>query len=197
VDGKTTTVTLVSGDAVTYVDAGLKLLPTAARLAYFRAVAAGATAVQVTWGTLVESGALGFRVERTSTDGVWQRITPMIPATGWDQRPQTYRHTDAAAPASDGLTYRLIEVGLGGGETVIAVARVEAGVTIAIARRDTSVTLSARGVPQAKVTLSAAETVDGPWTAIETLTLDDAGNASVHLDQAAATAARFFRAVTE
>ncbi|MBK9138743.1 MAG: isopeptide-forming domain-containing fimbrial protein [Verrucomicrobia bacterium] len=197
-DGKTVPFTLVSGDAVTYVDAGLKNLPTAARLAYFRALVAGGGNVRLAWGTLVESGVLGFRVDRSTADGGWQRITPqIIPATGWDGRPQRYGLTDTPAGLDEGLRYRLVEVGTSGDERVVAIASVETGVSLAIARAGAGTVLIVRGEPQATVVLQSAPAVEGPWSAAQSVTLDAAGRAEIWLGTDAASAARFYRVLSE
>ncbi|MBK9138510.1 MAG: hypothetical protein IPM17_07080 [Verrucomicrobia bacterium] len=172
--------------------------PTAARLAYFKAVTTGDGLVQVTWGTLVENGVLGFRVERSTADGGWQRLTAqMIPATGWDGRPQSYGLTDASAPAEAGVLYRLLETDLSGRERVLAVAAVEAGMTTGIARTETGLSLSVRGAPNASVTVQTAEAVEGPWTAVQTVTLDGAGAAVLNLGVDVNGPARFYRVVSE
>ncbi|MBK9138508.1 MAG: hypothetical protein IPM17_07070 [Verrucomicrobia bacterium] len=153
-----------SGEVEDYVVTTKTPPPTAARLAYFKAVRAGEGLVQVTWGTLVENGVLGFRVERSTADGGWQRLTAqMIPATGWDGRPQSYGLTDASAPAEAGVLYRLLETDLSGRERCWPVAAVEAGMTTGIARTETGLEPE-RGAPNASVTVQTAKrsrTVDG------------------------------------
>ena len=65
--------------------------PTAARLAYFRAVAPGPGGVDLTWGTLVEVQTLGFRVERAVADGCWERVTRTCPRSRLGSAPAHLR----------------------------------------------------------------------------------------------------------
>jgi hypothetical protein len=172
--------------------------PTAARLAHFRALTAGEGVVQVVWGTLVENGVLGFRVDRSTADGGWERLTAqMIPATGGNGRPQSYGLVDDRAPAAAGLLYRLVEVDLSGREQVLAVATVEAGVSASVARTATGLSLNLRGAPNASVTVQTAVAVEGPWTTLQAVTLDGAGAAVLNLGLDYSGSARFYRVVSE
>jgi hypothetical protein len=172
--------------------------PTAARLAYFRVASTGNGAVQLAWGTLVENNVLGFRVDRSTADGGWTRLTAqMIPATGWNGRPQTYGLADADAPAITGLTYRLLETDLSGQEHVLALATVEAGLATGIVRTGSGLSLSLRGVPKTSVAVETAEAVEGPWTRVQTLTLDGSGAGTVNLGRDVSETARFYRLLSE
>jgi hypothetical protein len=172
--------------------------PTAARLAYFSANSDGNGAVQLTWGTLVENNVLGFRVDRTTADGGWTRITPqLIPATGWNGRPRTYSLTDTSAPAQCDLTYRLVETDLSGRESILALADVETGMTIGIRRAESGLILSLRGTLNARVTVETAEAVEGPWARVLSLTLDGSGAGTVNLDRDANETTRFYRVLSE
>jgi hypothetical protein len=172
--------------------------PTAARLAYFKATSAGNGAVQLAWGTLVENNVLGFRVDRSTADGGWTRLTAqMIPATGWNGRSQTYGQTDAKAPATPDLKYRLVEVNLSGQENVLAVAKVEAGLTTGIRQTESGLSLTLRGAPNTSVTVETAEAVEGPWTRVQALTLDGSGTGTVNLGRDVNETARFYRVLSE
>ncbi len=197
--GQTLPVVLASGERNLALDGGLQLLnPTGARLAYFKAVTVRVGIVQVTWGTLVENHVLGFRVERSTADGGWQRLTAqMIPATGGDGRPQRYELTDRNAPEVADLRYRLAGIDLMGREYEMAVAKVEAGMTTSIAGTESGLSLSLRGAPNASVTVQTAEAVEGPWTVVQTVTLDGAGAAVLNLGFDFSGPARFYRVVSE
>lgn len=170
--------------------------PTAARLAYFKATSFGG--VQLTWGTLVESNLLGFRVDRSTAHGGWQRVTnQLIPATGWNGRPQTYSFVDAQAAWIADLKYRLVEVNLSGKEGVLAVASLEDGMTAGIVRTKEGLSLNLRGTPNANVTVESAATVNGPWMRVLTHTLDVEGTAVVNLGLNHSEAVRFYRALGE
>jgi autotransporter-associated beta strand protein len=172
--------------------------PAAARLAYFRAVRGEDDQVQLSWGTLIEVHTLGYRVDRSTLSGEWERITPqIIPATGVDQRPQTYALTDSTAPALADLRYRLGEIDLRGREEVLAVAAVQAAPRASLAVSDDGLCLSLHGTPNALVTIETAVAVSGPWTVVQTSTLDGGGVASAKLEWASDLAARFYRISSE
>jgi hypothetical protein len=129
-------------------------LPTAARLADFRALSAG-NGAQLAWGALVENSVLGFRVDRSVADGGWTRLTAqMIPATGWNGRPQTYELVDAQATAGVETTYRLVETDLSGREHVLAVAFLQAGMTTGIARSEAGLSLNLSGASASLVNIA-------------------------------------------
>jgi hypothetical protein len=172
--------------------------PTAARLGHFTASPSADGSVRLRWGTLVEFGILGFRVERTIGDGSWQLIRPqLIPATGASGRPQTYECGDAPPRGATDLAYRLIEVNLSGGRQALAMTKVSAGVSVIIARTATGVTLSLGGVPHTTVMVETATSVEGPWTRRQSSAFDGAGAAAVHLEQEPAEPARFYRVLSE
>ncbi len=172
--------------------------PTAARLAYFNVASTANGAVQLAWGTLVENNVLGFRVDRSTADGGWTRLTAqIIPAAGWNGRPQTYGLVDADAPAIPGLTYRLLETDLSGRERVLALATVEPGLTMGIVRTESGLSLSLRGVANTSVAVETAKAVEGPWTRVHTLALDGSGAGTIDFGRAVNETARFYRVLRE
>jgi len=186
---------LVSNQATVTITYGS---PTAARLAYFHALSTEDGAVQLTWGTLAEAGILGFKVDRSTANGGWERITSqLIEATGSDQRPQSYRLVDERAPALSGVTYRLLEIDQHGKEVVLAEATVQAGMTAGLAVQGDRLSLNLRGKPGDTVTVETAPTVIGPWTRWETVTLNEKGVGK--LDRAFDTKApfSFYRILSE
>lgn len=172
--------------------------PTAARLTHFTAVLAGSGHARLTWGTLVESRVLGFRVERSAPNGGWERITAqLIPATGWDRQPQSYSLADTDAPAELGLAYRLMEVDFGGREHVLAETVLRTATTLTLRTKGQGLSLDLRGGPQASVTVETAAAVTGPWARLRTFTLDGSGAATLSLDHDSRQPARYFRVLDE
>lgn len=172
--------------------------PTAARLAYFKAVSVGNGAVQLAWGTLVENNLLGFRVDRSTAGGSWTRLTAqVIPATSWNGRPQSYGLADAGAGASSDLTYRLVEINLSGRDNVLAVATVTAATLASVERSATGLSLHVRGVPNSTVVVESATAVAGPWNEVTRLPLAGNGAATLALGVEATEGARFYRVFVE
>jgi len=168
--------------------------PTAARLAYFNAAAVGTGPVNLTWATLVEVGILGFHVERATASGGWERITPqLIPATGWDPRPQTYALADAASTGTTGTRYRLLEVNLRGEASVLAQASVSAAPSAAVERTARGWRLNLHGTPHRTVRVESASQVAGPWALWRTVELDAEGAGSATIGTQGAETARFYR----
>lgn len=154
--------------------------------------------MQLTWGTLVEVDVLGFKVDRSTANGGWERITPrVIAATGWNQRPPTYALVDSNAPTTPALAYRLVGIDLRGQEDVLAEALVQPGLAITIARITDGLSLHLSGAPNTGVTVETAATVTGPWAPVQTLTLDGTGAARVILGQNDREPVRFYRVLAE
>jgi len=171
-------------------------LPTAARLAYFRATSVGAAGgVSLTWGTLVEVGTLGFQVERAIAAGGWERVTPqIIPATGWNQRAQDYAVTDPAPAGTTGARYRLIEVDLRGQRSVLAEAAAPAGAVTRIERTAEGLRLNLAGSPRATLVIETSpDLARGPWVEAAAVDLDGSGAGSVMLEISDVEPARFYR----
>lgn len=172
--------------------------PTAARLAYFKAVSIDGGPVQLAWGTLVETGALGFHVDRSTPGGDWERITSkLVAASGGFQQPQTYFWVDDRASLSPDLTYRLSEIDLRGTEVVLAEATVQAGMTAGIAVRSEGLSLNLRGSPNDTVTVESAPAVHGPWTPMHTVTLDGLGSGKLNLEIDTTLPLQFYRILSE
>jgi hypothetical protein len=172
--------------------------PTAVILAYFNAVWAGEGTVDLAWGTGVEYDVLGFFVDRRAEDESWARVTgQLLPATGANQQPQSYRATDANAPAAAGLKYRLVGVNLSGQEHVLAEATVRASAAIRAVRTSTGVRLEVRGEPNATVAVEAAPSVTGPWTDVQTLALDGRGASTLWVGADGQASVRFYRVMCE
>ncbi|MCZ7638108.1 MAG: SpaA isopeptide-forming pilin-related protein [Verrucomicrobia bacterium] len=167
--------------------------PTAALLARFEATW-GAGTVVLSWDTLVEIETLGFYVERSTTGYAWERVgTELVPATGQNRLPQSYRYTDTAAPEHPELRYRLVEVELNGRRQVLAETAASVRLTAALVLTPAGWRLAVSGVPSATVRVETATAVNGPWVPIQTLTLDPRGRGRVNLGAPGFEAARFFR----
>lgn len=168
--------------------------PTAAQLARFEAERLGAGTVILSWDTLVEIETLGFYVDRSTTGHAWERVgTELVPATGQDRLPQSYRYADTAAPSHSELRYRLVEVEWDGRQRVLAETMAAVRLTPAIVYTPAGWRLAVSGVPTATVRVETAMAVTGPWVPIQTLTLDARGRGTVNLGPPGFEAARFFR----
>jgi hypothetical protein len=168
--------------------------PTAAQLAYFRATANGSGEVRLSWGTLVEAGTLGFRVERGTPDGAWVRVmTAIVPAVGSDQRPRNYTLSDTPVSLVDGLRYRLVEIDLNGHERGIGEAAVTPVVTAQVHRNQAGLGITFRGQPGDVIAIESAGSVQGPWAPLATVELDGAGAATMTFELRLDDPARFYR----
>jgi hypothetical protein len=106
--------------------------PTAVRLAYFKAIAAG-DEIRVVWQTESELDVLGFNILRSpSPDGPFTPVNPtLIPATGGANRGAAYILRDRPGSADGGTSgtfyYRLEDVSGGGKRTAHGPATVQLG----------------------------------------------------------------------
>jgi len=186
--------TAVDGEVEDYLITVTSPPPTAARLAYFRALTSGGDAVRLTWSTLVENSLLGFRLDRSTGDGDWTRLTEaIIPATGGNLQPQTYSMVDGTPPALAGLTYRLVGIDLRGQENLLAEAVAQVAMTLTISSAGEALRLDLRGAPHTTGVVETATALAGPWTQIHSLTLDERGAWSVSLDPTSDATVRFYR----
>ncbi|MCW5558682.1 MAG: hypothetical protein KIT22_12735, partial [Verrucomicrobiae bacterium] len=95
--------------------------PTAVQLASFEVQPDNNGGLELSWVTLVEYNTLGYRLARTSQDGLTLDLFEgVLPAEGDGQRPQRYSFTDYGPWEGDAFTYHLIEVDLDGNESIIA-----------------------------------------------------------------------------
>jgi len=172
--------------------------PTAATLASFRATSVPGQGALLAWETLVEVATLGFHVDRSTASGGWERITPaLVPATGLDQTPQSYKLADSQAPSSPDLSYRLMGIDLQGNERVLAEAQLQKAMSIASAVQGNHFTLNVNGLPNTHVSVEAAPTVLGPWTRLQTLTLEGNGSGKIEFEMDMALSAQFYRISSE
>jgi uncharacterized repeat protein (TIGR01451 family) len=88
-----------------------KAQPTYAAIASFLAYVADG-AVTVEWRTALESGTVGFHLQRLDPEsGAWVQVNErLLPGLVVHPEGGTYRYRDAAADAGAGLTYVLVEV---------------------------------------------------------------------------------------
>lgn len=195
VNGVTLKISYTGGDGNDVTLTAQPPAPTAARLAYFRATAAGTGQVALSWGTLVEVQTLGFQVERATANGLWERVSALlIPATGGAGRPQTYALADTTPAATAGASYRLVEVDSRGQRNVLGVAFVQPAAVAKIARTPEGVQLSLTGSPGASLVIETSTDVAlGPWTEAGTLNLDDASRGVLSLSGDTAEPMRFYR----
>ncbi len=165
--------------------------PTAATLAYFRAALTSAGEVNLSWGTLVEFKTLGYRIETAIPGGGWQRLTTgVIPAQGQSLRPQDY-----TAVAAEATAYRLIEIELDGTERLLATTTPASRATARLDRDGTEVYLRLVGSPGGRAQIQSALAVTGPWSDVQEVTFDAAGNAALSRTVNEGDRARFFRVV--
>lgn len=161
-DGKSQSVTVLSGQVNTNIDAGIYEKTSYLVVNSFVSKLIGGRA-GVVWTTEGESGTTGFEVWRRDTlSGEWCQISPMIPATGEGGEAAVYQFADNGAPSSGYGDYRLVEIESRGNRCVygpfhVALPRAPPPAPAAAAMSVVSVTSpDAASVPAYKSRLSVA-----------------------------------------
>lgn len=170
--------------------------PTAAGLAFFRSARKADGSVEVSWRSLVEVQVLGFRVERSLPRSGWERVGEgVVPAAG-----QTVPHSyglDLDQAGGEGTRYRLIELDFQGQERVVAEAAETLGLEVRLARGVSGLTLRLGGQPSARTAVEVATQIEGPWTQVASVALDDQGEGLLDIEWDRSVPTQFFRVIAE
>jgi protocatechuate 3,4-dioxygenase beta subunit len=172
----------------------IKTPPTGAILDYFRAVQVDASTVALAWRTFVEVQVLGYRVQRKTASGDWERVSsPLVPTAPGGRPGSEYRLDDEAALGTP-AKYRLIEVSLTGTERVLDEANVGVATTLRLTALGGGVSLALNGQPGGNLDVEVAERLEGPWSVAGSVELDAAGAGALPLPASDGLPTKFFRA---
>jgi hypothetical protein len=169
--------------------------PLALQVESFTAVWSGVGQMMLYWRAGDEAGVSGFFLERQALAGEWVRVnSQLIPATG-NGGGATYQYQDNNAPATGPLNYRLILGTAQGVESTAMEVAAQVGVRLAIQLNFSTVGLALLGPANSQVVIESADDLaPGSWQVVDTVLLDDAGQATTTLSFDPGAATRFYRA---